>query len=64
MKPYFRYVEDVLAGKIVVGENIKLACERFKRDLQRNDLVFKEDVTDRAIAFIGTLKHFTGKHSG
>lgn len=32
MKPYYRYVEDVLEGKIVVGESIKLACKRFKRD--------------------------------
>jgi hypothetical protein len=29
MKPYFQYAEDVLSGKIVAGENIKLACERF-----------------------------------
>ena len=64
MKPYYRYVEDVLAGKIVCGENIKLACKRFKADLQRSDLVLKEEVIDRAIAFIGTLKHFTGKYSG
>lgn len=64
MKPYYRYVDDVLDGKIVVGENIKLACQRFKNDLGRTDLVFKEEVVDRAIAFIGTLKHFTGKHSG
>lgn len=64
MKPYYRYVEDVLEGKIVVGESIKLACKRFKRDQERTDLYFKEEVVDRAIAFIGTLKHFTGKHSG
>lgn len=64
MKPYYRYVDDVLDGKIVCGENIKLACQRFKNDLGRTDLVFKEEVVDRAIAFIGTLKHFTGKHSG
>ena len=63
-KPYYRYVDDVLSGNVVVGENIRLACERFKNDLARTDLVFKEEAVDRAIAFIGTLKHFTGKHSG
>ena len=25
-KGYYKYVEDVLSGKIVAGENIKLAC--------------------------------------
>lgn len=64
MKPYYKYAEDVLSGKIVAGENIKLACQRFQRDLQRTDLVFREDIIDNAISFIGTLKHFTGKHSG
>ena len=64
MKPYYRYVEDVSNGKIVVGENIKLAIQRFQNDLERDDLEFKEDVVDGAIDFISTLKHFTGKSSG
>jgi hypothetical protein len=29
MKPYYKYVEDVASGKLVVGENIKLAVKRF-----------------------------------
>jgi phage terminase large subunit-like protein len=57
-------VEDVLSGNIVVGRNIMLACRRFRNDLERDDLEFREDVVDNAIAFIGTLKHFTGKSSG
>lgn len=64
MKGYFHYVEDVLNGKIVVGELIKLACQRFKDDLQRQDIYFNESVVDKAINFIGTLKHFMGKSSG
>lgn len=64
VKPYVKYNSDVLSGKIVAGENIKLACQRFERDLQRTDLVFKEEIVDNAITFISTLKHFTGKHSG
>ena len=59
-----QYVDDVLSGKIVAGETIKLACKRFQDDLQRDDLEFRQDKVDRAIQFIGTLKHFTGKHSG
>ena len=64
MKPYFRYVEDVASGKITVGGNIKLAISRFQKDLERQDLEFREDVVDGAIDFISTLKHFTGKSSG
>lgn len=63
-KPYYEYADKVLSGEIVAGENIKLACKRFKKDLLRDDLDFKEDKVDRAIKFISTLKHFTGKHSG
>ena len=64
MKPYYRYADEVSKGKIVVGENIKLAIRRFQTDLERDDLEFREDVVDDAIAFISTLKHFTGKSSG
>lgn len=64
MKGYYHYIEDVLNGKIVVGELIKLACQRFKDDLQREDIYFNESVVDKAINFIGTLKHFMGKSSG
>ena len=64
MKPYYRYVDDVTNGKVVVGENIQLAIQRFQNDLLRKDLDFREDVVDNAIDFISTLKHFTGKSSG
>lgn len=64
MKPYYRYAEDVTEGKIVCGDNIKLACRRFLNDLKRPDLDFREAVVDRAIGFISTLKHFAGKSSG
>lgn len=64
MKPYYRYAEEVTEGKIVCGDNIKLACRRFLNDLKRPDMDFREDVVDRAIGFINTLKHFAGKSSG
>lgn len=32
--------------------------------MKRTDLEFREEVVDRAIAFISTLKHFAGKSSG
>ncbi len=64
MQPYYDYCNEVLNGNIVAGKSIKLACERFQNDLQRDDLEFREDKVDRAINFISTLKHFTGKHAG
>lgn len=64
MKQYYEYADKVLNGEKITGTSIKLACKRFKADLQREDLIFREDIVDRAITFIGSLKHFTGKHSG
>lgn len=64
MRKYYEYADDVLAGKIIVGESIKLACKRFKEDLLRDDLEFREEKVDRAIDFIKTLQHFTGRHAG
>ena len=64
MKLYYQYFNDVLNGSIIASKNIQLACTRFKNDLERDDLIFYESKVDRAIEFIGNLKHFTGKHSG
>lgn len=64
MKQYNDYVNKVLTGTIVTGKSIQLACLRFQSDLLREDLEFRENEVDRAINFISTLKHFTGKHSG
>lgn len=63
MKQYYKYVNEVLEGKIKVGQLIYLACKRFKSDLGRSDLFFDEKTVDRAIDFIGILKHFKGKSS-
>lgn len=63
-KPYHDYADKVLGGGIVAGGRIKAACRRFKEDLRRDDLVFREDRADAAIGFISTLRHYTGRHSG
>ncbi len=62
-QPYYSYAVDVLSGKIVAGDLIKKSCQRFIDDLKRDDLYFDEKKVDRCISFIGTLKHFEGKHS-
>jgi len=61
---YSQYIQSIEQGKIIVGKSINLACKRFQNDLQRPDLEFREVKVDRAINFISTLKHFTGKHAG
>jgi phage terminase large subunit-like protein len=64
MKPYLQYANDVVEGNIVAGEYIRLACQRFLDDLQREDLYFDEAKVDRAIRFIQSLKHYVGRSAG
>ena len=59
------YVEDVLAGKVLAGEKIKLACERFKRDLERSKnnnfpYYYDEQQAKKACAFIELLPKTDG----
>jgi phage terminase large subunit-like protein len=63
MKRGFDYADDVLSGKIPSCIHVRNACQRFKDDLQRDDLVFREDEVQIVIDFISHLKHFTGKHA-
>ena len=58
---YYRYAQDVIDGKIVAGELVRLACKRFIDDLERPDLEFRAEIVDRFITFCSLLKHFKGK---
>lgn len=60
MKPWDRYADDVLSGRIPACLHVRQACERFVRDKAREDLVFREDRVDRAMDFIRLLKHHDG----
>lgn len=64
MKAYYQYAADVRDGKVLVGEYIKQAVERFYDWLDRDDVEFREDRADNAIRFIGILRHYTGRHAG
>lgn len=64
MKGYYQYAADVQEGKVVVGEYIKLAVDRFYSLFERDDIEFREDRADNAIEFIALLKHYTGRHAG
>ena len=55
MKGYYQYAADVRDGKIVVGEFIKQAVERFYVLFERDDIDFRENRADYAIEFISLL---------
>lgn len=61
---YRKYAQDVATGKIVSGQLVHLACERFLNDLDRADLEFRDSEAQRAIEFISLLKHFKGTVAG
>lgn len=63
-KEYYQYAQDVLDGKLVAGELVRLACKRFINDLERPDLEFRAEIVDRFITFCSLLKHFKGKSAG
>lgn len=60
---YIKYAEDVVSGKQVAGELIKLACQRFLDWFDRDDIYFDKKKVDHVISFIGKMKHSTGIHA-
>lgn len=63
-KGYYRYVDDVLNGHIVACLAVKQACARFRRDCEDERYEFREDVADRAIAFMQTFRFYEGSVAG
>ena len=61
---YYQYAMQVTKGKIVACKLVMQSCERFLKDLERDDLIFRKEKVDRAIKFISILKHFKGKTNG
>ena len=59
-----RYVKDVLSGKQLAPKHIKLACERFNTDLQREELTFDEVAASAGVANIEMLHHAKGRWQG
>ena len=56
------YVEDVLEGRITAGAEVIAACERYKKDLERDDLELRCKEPDIAINIIQTtLVHAQGE---
>ena len=61
------YVEDVLAGRVVVGRWARLACERHRRDVatgHERGLWFDERAAQFAVAFFHLLPLWEGEWGG
>lgn len=63
-KKYTQYAEDVLSGKIIACEYIKLASKRYLEWMERTDIEFIPSKADRVINFCGKLKTITGRFDG
>lgn len=57
------YPWDVLEGKILACENIKLACKRFIGFLDMEDRYFDVGDVERTIRFFERFRHFTGQYN-
>lgn len=57
------YPWDVLDGKILSCENIKLACKRFMDFLDMKDRYFDVGDVERTIRFFQRFRHFTGQYN-
>lgn len=61
-----QYADDALNGEIIACELVKQACERFIRDLKRQDtkqfpFKFDADLGNRACRFIEKMPHIKGE---
>ena len=64
---YDQYVTDVLSGKIIACQWVKLACERHVRDMQNGaerGMTFERDAANKVIAFCSLLKQSKGEWAG
>ena len=61
---FTEYAEDVLSGRIIAGELVRLCCQRFMDWFNRDDLYFDEEAAERPVKFISHLKHVRGDFVG
>jgi phage terminase large subunit-like protein len=56
-----RYARNVLSGKQPACKLVRLACERFQKDLKRKDLEFRPDAANAFCRFMECLPHVKGE---
>ena len=64
MKEYYKYIQDVLEGKIKTSVYIRQMVERLEKMKEREDLYFDEKAVKECFEFIRQIKHFAGKAAG
>jgi phage terminase large subunit-like protein len=62
--PVTDYAQCVVAGQIIAGEHVRLACQRHLDDLRRDDVRFAPELAQRAIDFFGRLRQSKGRWAG
>jgi phage terminase large subunit-like protein len=58
------YAESVLSGKVPACLFVRQACQRYKSDLKRKDLIFDDRAASRAINFVELQRHTKGEWKG
>lgn len=61
VKISIEYAKGVLAGRVVACRYVKLACQRYLKDLKRSDLEMRHNRVTSICLFIEKLKHIKGK---
>ena len=61
---YTSYANDVVAGKVVVCQYIKKACQRYLSWFNKEDRYFDTKAADRVVKFLQLLPQSTGKFNG
>jgi len=59
-----RYVDDVLAGKVIAPLTVHQACQRFLDDANNPAIFFSDDAADDAVWNIEKLQHTKGRWQG
>ena len=58
------YVSEIVSGRMPSCKMVRLACQRYLDDMQRDDLYFDWAAVSRFVAFSEQLKHFKGELAG
>lgn len=58
------YAHDVVDGRILSCEYVRLSCKRFLNDLSNPELEYKEEKVELFIKFASLLKHIKGESAG
>jgi phage terminase large subunit-like protein len=61
-----KFIEDVVSGKLLLGNYARLAVERHLNDLKNKDweYTYSEAHAKRAFGFISALRHTKGEFAG